>query len=105
MWVARLTAFLLPLGIWLVLSAASPRSQEARIAASGIGALAVSVLLYFAAGFAFMFGGVGTVSALPELSRFVTYFTLPVDNQTWGMIGLRGFFLDGVATGAPFNLS
>ena len=39
-----------------------------------------------------MFGGIGAVSNLPELSRFVTYYTLPIDGNV-GLVGLRGFFL------------
>ncbi|MCL5997595.1 MAG: ammonium transporter [Chloroflexi bacterium] len=95
---------MLPLGVWLVLSAASPRAREGRVAASGMVAFTVSTLLYAAIGFGFMFGGIGAVTNLPELGQFVTYFTLPVDDQSWGLIGLRGFFLNEITTPAALSL-
>jgi Amt family ammonium transporter len=79
-----------------VLSAATPRTHESRIATSGLIALALSSLLFATLGFGLMLGGVGTVSPLPELSAYVTYYSLPVSGQAWGLFGLRGFMLDGV---------
>jgi Amt family ammonium transporter len=96
MWEARLFALLLPLGVWLMQSGATPRNHEARVAASGLITLALATLMYAAVGFGFMFGGVGTVLNLPDLSRYVTYYTLPIGAQSWGIIGLRGFLLSGV---------
>lgn len=96
MWEARLFALLLPLGVWLMQSGATPPNHEARVAASGLVTLALATLMYAAVGFGFMFGGVGTVLNLPDLSRYVTYYTLPIGAQSWGIIGLRGFFLSGV---------
>ena len=96
MWEARLFALLLPLGVWLMQSGATPRNHEARVAASGLVTLALATLMYAAVGFGFMFGGVGTVLNLPDLSRYATYYTLPIGAQSWGIIGLRGFLLSGV---------
>jgi Amt family ammonium transporter len=77
-------------------SGATPRNHEARVAASGLMTIALATLVYAAVGFGFMFGGVGTVLNLPDLSHYVTYYMLPVNAQNWGIIGLRGFFLNGV---------
>ena len=100
MWAVRLFALLLPLGVWLVHAGATSRDDEPRAAASGLISLAAATLGYVAIGFGFMFGGIGAVAGavahLPDLGRYVTYYTLPVANQSWGIIGLRGFFLSGV---------
>ena len=96
MWEARLFAILLPLGVWLMQSGATPHNHEARVAASGLVTIALATLVFAASGFAFMFGGVGTVLNLPDLSQYVTYYMLPVNAQNWGIIGLRGFLLNGV---------
>jgi ammonia channel protein AmtB len=104
MWATKVFALLLPLGVWLILSAAIPRSQTGRAAASGLIAVAVSTLLFCSAGFGFMFGGVGSVSHIPELSRLVTFYTIPVANQAWGLIGLRGFFLNDIPGNAGADL-
>ena len=90
---ANVTPLLLPLGVWLMMSAATPHSKEGRIAASGLLAFALSACAFFAVGFAFMFGGVGAILDAPGLSHFVTYYTFPVAGQAWGLLGLRGFLL------------
>ncbi len=97
---ARLLPFLLPLGIWLAQSTATPRAQESRLAASGLVAIIVSFLAYLTLGFGFMFGGVGTVTSIPDPAQSVSYFTLPVADQTWGILGLRGFLLYSVPPAA-----
>lgn len=90
---ANITPLLLPLGVWLMLSAATPRNKEGRIAAAGLLAFALAACAFFAVGFGLMFGGIGAVLDAPGLSRFVTYYTFPVAGQTWGLLGLRGFLL------------
>ena len=90
---ANVTPLLLPLGIWLMMSAAAPHNKEGRIAASGLLAFALAACAFFAVGFGLMFGGIGAVLDAPGLSRFVTYYTFPVAGQAWGLLGLRGFLL------------
>lgn len=101
---ANVTPLLLPLGIWLMMSAAAPRSKEGRIAASGLLAFALAACAFFAVGFGLMFGGIGTVLDAPGLSRFVTYYTFPVAGQTWGLLGLRGFLLGDATAPEAFGL-
>ncbi|MGQ9814168.1 MAG: hypothetical protein ACUVR3_03325 [Candidatus Roseilinea sp.] len=100
---ANVTPLLLPLGIWLMMSAAAPRNKEGQIAASGLLAFALAACAFFAIGFGLMFGGIGAVLDAPGLSRFVTYYTFPVAGQTWGLLGLRGFLLSDAT--APEALS
>ncbi len=91
---ANVTPLLLPLGIWLMMSAAIPHNKEGRIAASGLLAFALAACAFFSVGFGLMFGGIGAVLDAPGLSRFVTYYTFPVAGQAWGLLGLRGFLLN-----------
>ncbi len=101
---ANITPLLLPLGIWLMMSAATPRNKEGRIAASGLLAFALAACAFFAVGFGLMFGGIGAVLDAPGLRRFVTYYTFPVAGQTWGLLGLRGFLLNDATAPEAFNL-
>lgn len=90
---ARLLALLLPLGIWLVQSTAAPHSNESRLAGGGFLAIGFSLIAFFAVGFGLMFGGVGAVNGDPALSQYVSFLTFPFANQSWGIVGLRGFGL------------
>lgn len=101
---ANVTPLLLPLGIWLMMSAAAPRSKEGRIAASGLLAFALAACAFFAVGFGLMFGGIGAVLDAPGLSRFVTYYTFPVAGQAWGLLGLRGFLLNDATSPEALGL-
>jgi len=101
---ANVTPLLLPLGIWLMMSAAAPRNKEGRIAASGLLAFALAACAFFAVGFGLMFGGIGAVLDAPGLSRFVTYYTFPVAGQAWGLLGLRGFLLGDATTPEALSL-
>lgn len=86
-------SFLLPAGLWLVLTAAAPREQENNAAASGMLAIAISTLAFFAFGFAMLAGGVGATLNLKQFVALTSYASLPLNGQTWGIIGLRGFAL------------
>jgi Amt family ammonium transporter len=101
---ASLFALLLPLGVMLMQSGATPRSNEARVAAIGLVTLALATLSFVTVGFGFMFGGVGIVASMPDLSRYATYYTLPVGAQNWGIIGLRGFLLNSVSEASAVQL-
>jgi Amt family ammonium transporter len=85
-------------------SGSTPRNHEARIAASGLLTFALATLAFAATGFGFMFGGIGTVLHSPDLSRFVTYYTLPIGAQSWNIIGLRGFLLNDVSEPGAIEL-
>jgi ammonium transporter, Amt family len=104
MFVEKLLTLLLPLGAWLILSASSSRSHDTRFAVSGLLALTLTTLTFFAVGYAFMFGGIGTATGNPAFSRFVTYYSVPIDAQNWGVIGLRGFLLADATSPTSIDL-
>lgn len=68
---------LLPVGVWLILSAATPPQLHRRLAAASLIAIAVATLTFVVCGYAFMFGAALPGAALPNAS---------------------GFFLDGATT-------
>ncbi len=71
---------------------------------TGLGALALAAICFWACGFAFHMGGVGLVSDLPGLEGLVWEWASPL-NLDWGVMGLRGFFLlDEASTPAAMNL-
>ena len=95
---AAITTLLLPLGVWLVIASASPRQDENRFASSGLLALLVATAAFAAFGFAFVFGNAARVlPALPDLAhlRYSLRVVLPTA-QPWSLIGVRGFFFQGV---------
>jgi Amt family ammonium transporter len=96
---SALIAFLLPLGLWLTLVSSAHRTLEARAAAAGLIALTVSALVYLAAGFGIMFGGVGVLGGQRQFAELGAFFGLPVEGGTWAITGLKGFFLEGVSSG------
>ncbi|MEO6060441.1 MAG: hypothetical protein ABIQ99_00715 [Thermoflexales bacterium] len=96
---SALIAFLLPLGLWLILVASAQRTLQPRAAAAGLIALAVSALVYLAIGFGLMFGGVGFLGGQGRFAELSAYFALPVDGSVWAIAGLKGLFLDGVTNG------
>lgn len=74
---------LLPVGLWLLLSAGTPSQLHRRLAVASLIALATATLAYIAFGFAFAFGGSERslgIGAAPE---------------RWVFVGLSGFFLEG----------
>lgn len=74
---------LLPVGVWLLLSAGTPSQLHRRLAVASLIALATATLAFVAFGFALAFGGRALalgVGAAPE---------------RWIFAGLSGFFLDG----------
>ena len=101
---AGLLSLLMPTGIWLLQSAATPRDQEARVAATGLLVLVTAALAYIATGFAIMFGGIGNLLHTPEFGGYTHVVALPVIDQNWGLFGLHGFFLSDAANVKVFAL-
>lgn len=93
---SAILAFLLPAGLILVAGGALAGRRPARSAVAGLGALALTVLGYWACGFAFHLGGVGLTTDLPGLEGLVWEWASPL-NLDWGVLGLRGFLLQGEA--------
>jgi Amt family ammonium transporter len=57
----------------------------------------IGMLGFWIAGFAFMFGGVGQVSALGMVANLNNEVSLNLFGKAWGIIGYKGFFLSGGA--------
>jgi len=74
---------LLPVGVWLLLSASTPSQLQRRLAAASLIATAVATLMFTACGFALAFGG-------RELS-----FGVGDPPERWIFLGASGFLLDG----------
>ena len=80
MWMTTPSALLLPLGIWLVLSAATPKADEQRVAVSGMIAALFTAVAFAATGFGFMAGQGVAVS---------------IAGQAWDVVGNTGFLVSG----------
>jgi Amt family ammonium transporter len=97
-------ALLVPAGLILILGSGLKGRRPAKSAVAGLGALALAVASYWAAGFALHMGGVGLVSDLPGLEGLLWEWASPL-NLEWGAMGLRGFFLSKeAATPAALTL-
>ena len=81
--------------------AAASRVGAAPTAWMGLAAMGLAVIGYWASGFAFQFGGIGLASQLPGVEGLIwEWSALDVSwGPGWGMLGLKGFFLDGQAYG------
>lgn len=64
----------------------------------------LGMLGFFVCGFAFMFGGVGTLGTLGGTDILNQEFTINLFGHTFGLIGIKGFFLHGVYDVAVFTL-
>ena len=57
----------------------------------------IGMLGFWICGFAFMFGGIGQVSALGMVANLNNEFTLSLFGKDFGLFGFKGFFLTGDA--------
>src|SRR5207302_7936102 len=60
----------------------------------------IAMLAYWVVGFALQAGGVGGLSTLGGYDQMNRMFTIHVAGHDWGLFGMRGFFLTGVAYNA-----
>ena len=89
-------AFLLPVGVLMVSWGGLPPQESRRAASAGMLALAISVLAYAAAGFAFQFGGIWHVTHIDTLRALDQVWSLPDSTGgAWNVLGLTGFMLAG----------
>jgi Amt family ammonium transporter len=58
---------------------------------------AIGMLGFWICGFAFMFGGFGAIGAFGGANLLNNEFTVTLFGKTFGLIGLKGFFLSGSA--------
>src|SRR2546422_1761763 len=61
----------------------------------------IGMLAYWAVGFALQSGGLGPLTTLGGFDKLSHELTVGVGGKTWGLFGLTGFFLTGVAYAAP----
>ncbi|HEY5676410.1 MAG TPA: ammonium transporter, partial [Myxococcales bacterium] len=57
----------------------------------------IAMLAYWVLGFALQAGGVGPLSTLGGYDQMNRLFTVHLGGHDWGLFGMRGFFLTGVA--------
>ena len=60
----------------------------------------IAMLAYWVLGFALQAGGVGALGTLGGYDQMNKLFTVHVGGHDWGLFGMRGFFLTGVAYNA-----
>ncbi|MGZ6123649.1 MAG: hypothetical protein ACXWLR_01745, partial [Myxococcales bacterium] len=60
----------------------------------------IAMLAYWVIGFALQAGGVGGLSTLGGYDQMNKLFTVHIAGKDWGLFGMRGFFLTGVAYNA-----
>ena len=92
--------YLLPIGFFLLAWGGMEPERARRAAIQGLVALALATVGYFATGFAFHLGGAAVFSDRPGLDALDSIWS-PLDRVRglgWGVIGLKGFFLDGADT-------
>ena len=61
---------------------------------------AIGMLAYWAIGFAIHMGGVGALTTLGGYDQLNGMFSVTVGGHEWGLFGMKGFFLTGVAYNA-----
>jgi Amt family ammonium transporter len=60
----------------------------------------IAMLAYWVVGFAIQAGGVGPLATLGGYDQMNRLFTVHIAGHDWGLFGMRGFFLTGVAYNA-----
>jgi Amt family ammonium transporter len=101
--IEMVSGFLLPAGVWLIVSSGLPLQAQRRLATATLLALAVSLLSYVAFGFALMYGGIGAV--VPDFARVLNAPIAVVGAQdTWIFAGATGFLVDVTAQPAVLSL-
>lgn len=89
---SAILALLLPAGLILLAGGGLAGRRPAKSAVTGLGALALAAISFWACGFAFQLGGIGLESNLSGLEGLVWEWASPL-NLEWGVMGLRGFLL------------
>ncbi|RME80301.1 MAG: hypothetical protein D6775_16570, partial [Caldilineae bacterium] len=93
-------AMLVPWGLALLLVADHKPERRIRALSAVTAAFALTLLAYYAVGFALHFGGIGLRYEHPDLDALVWEWSALNENwgATWGMAGLAGFGLTGART-------
>src|SRR5512132_265686 len=61
---------------------------------------AIGMLAYWAVGFALQAGGIGALATLGGYDGLNSEFSINIGGHAWGLFGMQGFFLTGVAYNA-----
>ena len=61
---------------------------------------AIGMLAYWACGFALQAGGIGALGTLGGYDQLSSEFAITIGGKEWGLFGMQGFFLTGVAYNA-----
>jgi Amt family ammonium transporter len=89
-------AFLLPIGVMMSAWGGLPPEQSRRAASVSLLALAMAIIAYTAAGFAFQFGGIWHITQLDAYRSLDQFWSVPdPTGSTWSVIGLAGWMLTG----------
>ena len=93
--VAASLAWLVPIGFMLIAAGGLDDSLARQAALSGLAAIGLATLGYWAVGFGLQFGGIGLVNGTPGLEGLVwEWSALGAEwGPSWGMAGLRGWGL------------
>lgn len=97
-WLPALFGYLIPIGFLLLNWGGQDPKRARQAAVTGLTALSLAAVGYFATGFAFHLGGAGVSSQHPDLVGLDRLIGHRVEaGLYWGVIGLEGFFLTGGA--------
>jgi Amt family ammonium transporter len=89
-------AFLLPVGVMMSAWGGLPPEQSRRAASVSLLALALSIIAYTAAGFAFQFGGIWHANRLEVYRSLDQFWSVPdPTGGVWSVVGLAGWMLTG----------
>src|SRR6266550_6085459 len=61
---------------------------------------AIGMIAYWAVGFAIQAGGIGALATLGGYDKINSEFAINIGGHAWGLFGMQGFFLTGVAYNA-----
>lgn len=94
--IEMVSGFLLPAGVWLIVSAGAPLQAQRRLASATLVALATALLAFAAFGFALMFGGIG--ATMPEFAGTLNApLAIRGAQDTWVFAGTTGFLMGAAA--------
>jgi Amt family ammonium transporter len=99
---AACLVFLVPAGLTMIATGASSSKTAASVAAVGLIAVALGVVVFCVIGFGLQFGGLGLISNLEGASGLRSEWS-PVDvmwGPGWGLVGLDGFLVIRDSPGA-----
>jgi Amt family ammonium transporter len=99
LWITlALLGFLMPIGFMLVSWGGSDWDRMSSVASTGLLALFLAIIGYFASGFALQYGGIGWSHDLAGIEGLTAPF-VSTKQVTAGLFGTQGFFLQGEAIG------